>query len=343
MMSYSAGAQAIKGQWKGIFIDKSVSYGNWGGEKCDYVLELESDNNQITGFSYTYFSENGKKYFTICRLEGNFDKKQKYLEIHEVERIKTNVPQNINNCFQVHKLTYFKKGSEETLTGDWIPAPNQKKNCGFGTTSLTRRILDNSFLKAADGKNNNNSISRTTPVEKTTTTTNTEKLNGKNRASSNNKAQDKTTAAEVHGSVSSNDVADNKEKKSEPKISAPNSEPLASHEKRNNKLLKSIEVENTTIKIDLYDNGEVDGDSISLFLNGQLLVSKKKLSEKPITLNIKLDKEVEEYDLEMYAENLGSIPPNTAVMIVTDGKKRYEVRMTSDLDNSGVIRFRKKA
>jgi hypothetical protein len=44
----------------------------------------------------------------------------------------------------------------------------------------------------------------------------------------------------------------------------------------------------------------------------------------------------------MYADNLGSIPPNTALMVVTDGNKRYEVRITSDLQKSGTIRFIRK-
>jgi hypothetical protein len=41
----------------------------------------------------------------------------------------------------------------------------------------------------------------------------------------------------------------------------------------------------------------------------------------------------------MYADNLGSIPPNTALMVITDGEKRYEVRISSDLKKSGTIRF----
>jgi hypothetical protein len=43
--------------------------------------------------------------------------------------------------------------------------------------------------------------------------------------------------------------------------------------------------------------------------------------------------------LVMYAENLGEIAPNTALMVVTDGPHRYEVRIASDLQKSGVIRF----
>ena len=52
-----------------------------------------------------------------------------------------------------------------------------------------------------------------------------------------------------------------------------------------------------------------------------------------------IDEDEQMNELVMYAENLGSIPPNTALMIVTDGTKRYEVRITSDLEKSGVINF----
>ncbi len=41
----------------------------------------------------------------------------------------------------------------------------------------------------------------------------------------------------------------------------------------------------------------------------------------------------------MYAENLGEIPPNTALMVITDGDSRYEVNVSSDLQNSGSVHF----
>jgi hypothetical protein len=45
----------------------------------------------------------------------------------------------------------------------------------------------------------------------------------------------------------------------------------------------------------------------------------------------------------MYAENLGLIAPNTALMVVTDGPNRYEIRITSDLEKSGTIRIVRKS
>jgi tryptophan synthase alpha chain len=53
-------------------------------------------------------------------------------------------------------------------------------------------------------------------------------------------------------------------------------------------------------------------------------------------LSLDIDNQSDVNELVMYAENLGSIPPNTALMIVTDGPNRYEVRITSDLEKSGV-------
>ena len=115
--------------------------------------------------------------------------------------------------------------------------------------------------------------------------------------------------------------------------------PDKNFEKRSTDILKTIEIDHASFKVDLYDNGEVDGDSISLFYNGKLLLSHKRLSEKPITLTLDASTGDDINELTMYAENLGEIPPNTALMVVTDGNKRYEVRISSDLKKSGTIRF----
>ena len=58
-------AQDFNGQWKGSFQDKSSSFSGWGGDKCDYVLELDISAKKVTGYSYTYFTDGGKKYLNI--------------------------------------------------------------------------------------------------------------------------------------------------------------------------------------------------------------------------------------------------------------------------------------
>ena len=110
-------------------------------------------------------------------------------------------------------------------------------------------------------------------------------------------------------------------------------------EQRENTVLKTIPIKNETFTVDFYDNGEIDGDSISVFYNGKLVLSHQMLSYKPITLTLTADPNREVNELVMYAENLGEIPPNTALMIVHDGNNRYEQRIESDLGRNGTIRF----
>jgi hypothetical protein len=111
---------------------------------------------------------------------------------------------------------------------------------------------------------------------------------------------------------------------------------------RPTEVAKEIEVESDSVKVDFYDNGEIDGDSISIFFNNQLLAFSQKLGSRSIHFNLTLDSSREYNDLSMFADNLGSIPPNTALMIVTDGRKQHEIRLTSSLDKTAGIRIRKK-
>jgi hypothetical protein len=99
--------------------------------------------------------------------------------------------------------------------------------------------------------------------------------------------------------------------------------------KRANPLVKQIETEAGEIKLDLYDNGEIDGDTVSIYHNNTLLVAHAKLSQKPISVRIAVDAANPHHELIMVAENLGSIPPNTSLMIVTTTTKRYEVFISS--------------
>lgn len=331
-------AQNFSGQWKGEFIDKSTSRGNFSGEKCEYVLELEVNGTTATGSSYTYFTENGKRFYTICKVEGTIEIKKKYIEIKEIERIKTNIPLNIINCFQVHKLTYFKKGDEETMEGNWVPSPNQKGNCGFGITNLIRRTLIKNYPGAyAKVQNNAETKTSTNAIVKVNTTSKTQKETTAKTTISTNKTSTKIDTAKTTDPINKEGVVDSSTKEIEKTIQS--SEDISKLEKRKNLVIKTIEVESNIVKIDLYDNGEIDGDSISLFYNGKLLLSNRRLTDKSISLNLPVQANDETNELIMFAENLGSVAPNTALMVVTDGSNRYEIRITSDLEKSGVIRF----
>jgi hypothetical protein len=109
--------------------------------------------------------------------------------------------------------------------------------------------------------------------------------------------------------------------------------------KRKAELVKEIKVDTGNIKIDFYDNGQIDGDTISVYVNNMPLVSYRMLKTQPVTMNIRVDERRTVQEVIMVGENLGSIPPNTALMIVTAGAKRYQLYLTSDEQKNAMVRF----
>lgn len=103
--------------------------------------------------------------------------------------------------------------------------------------------------------------------------------------------------------------------------------------------IPEIEVDSGMIRLDFYDNAEIDGDSITLLVNNKVLLANQLLSLKPITSQIKIDPEHSFQEIEMRAENLGRIPPNTALLIVTAGKNKYRLYLTSTATKSAKVRF----
>ena len=109
--------------------------------------------------------------------------------------------------------------------------------------------------------------------------------------------------------------------------------------KRKAELVKEIRVDTGNIKIDFYDNGQIDGDTISVYVNNMPVVSNKCLGAKPVSINVKIDRNKLEQEVIMVGENLGSIPPNTALMIINAGEKRYQLYLTSDEQKNAMVRF----
>lgn len=108
---------------------------------------------------------------------------------------------------------------------------------------------------------------------------------------------------------------------------------------RKNKEQSRIEVDVKTIKLKVYDNAIMDGDTVSILFNGKMLLAHQLLSEKGIELNIELDENNPHNEITLFAENLGSIPPNTALIVVTAGTKRYELFASASLEENAVLVF----
>jgi hypothetical protein len=107
---------------------------------------------------------------------------------------------------------------------------------------------------------------------------------------------------------------------------------------RTNAVVKQIETGAGEILLELYDNGEIDDDTVSIYHNNRLIVSAQRLSRTPISFRLQVNKDQPHHELVMVANNLGSIPPNTSLMMVTAKDKRYQVVISStERQNAKVV------
>jgi hypothetical protein len=112
---------------------------------------------------------------------------------------------------------------------------------------------------------------------------------------------------------------------------------------RINKEVSRIVVTDRKIKLEVYDNGTIDGDTVSIFYNGKMIISHQRLSSKPIEIDVSLDENTSLHSIVLFAENLGSIPPNTALIILTTAsKKRYELFSSANLQQNAELIFEYK-
>jgi hypothetical protein len=111
---------------------------------------------------------------------------------------------------------------------------------------------------------------------------------------------------------------------------------------RENKLVKQVIVNSPSISIDLYDNGTIDNDTIMIFDNKILLLENKRLSYKATHFEVNFNKDNNRHEIIIVAHNLGTVAPNTALMVVKDGNSRQEIYITSTLSVNAMIIFEQK-
>jgi len=112
--------------------------------------------------------------------------------------------------------------------------------------------------------------------------------------------------------------------------------------KRSVETIQSVYFKSDSLVLTLYDNGEVDGDTVSVLMNGNLIMPRVGLSTNAVRKTIYTSGIGDSIQIIMYAETLGSLPPNTGLLIVYDGTDRYEIRFSGDMERSSAIMFRRR-
>jgi hypothetical protein len=342
-------SQDLTGIWRGWFVTES-------GEQYKYELQIDQNKtNRISGVSYSYLDT---RFYGKATLSGNFTKSSNSALIQEIKTVEVKMSGGSIACIMKCQFIYSKSGKEEFLEGsftskyeksDPLMGVQRGGNCGGGNVYLrkvpTSDFYVEPFLRNKETEKKDTTTKRvattkpqtklqTKPQSRTTVTNKT--TSSKPPVSKNQTVKTQTVTEPKRDSIkrNTNPVVVDKPKEV-PKISVPETT-----RSRENELVKTVIVNNEEISVRLYDNGEIDGDTISVYLDGKPIVSNKGLSTIPITVTLKIDENSPEHVLVMVAENLGRIPPNTSLMIVQDGDKRYQVSITSTEQKNAMVRFR---
>jgi hypothetical protein len=113
-------------------------------------------------------------------------------------------------------------------------------------------------------------------------------------------------------------------------------------EGRKSEFTQVVNFKADSLELSLYDNGEIDGDTVSVFMNGEVLMSRQGLKANAIKKTIYITPGNEDFTLVLFADNLGKYPPNTGLLVVHDGDDVYNLRFSSDFQKSSGIVFRRK-
>jgi hypothetical protein len=106
---------------------------------------------------------------------------------------------------------------------------------------------------------------------------------------------------------------------------------------RVNDTLYTLPITEKELTIRVMDNAIIDGDTISIIHNGKLIAERILVSGKSFPLQITLSKENPYHELILVAHNLGSIPPNTALVTIDTGNNVYHLYALADLRKNALI------
>lgn len=317
----------ITGVWRGYFYSGAGFY----KQRYKYEIQIQQlSNKSLKGVTYSYRTT---VFYGKATLQGIFTPKTKSIVIKENKLVEVKIGDQSEPCLMTCYLDYAKAGKLETLQGSFMSINlNSKGDCGSGTVYL-EKVPESDFHKE------DFLVKKSTPkpnlpsAKLKSTLTNTGKSIPKTNELAKNQNQKKIQPSTIQPSIPKKEgiiaiipSPDKKIEITDPKkiIQIPKG-----IRERENSLVKTLLTNSPEIKIELYDNGQIDNDTVTIYHNNQVIAYKKKLSHQPITINLHASAEEDIHEFIMVADNLGEIPPNTALMIITTGGKRYEVALVS--------------
>jgi hypothetical protein len=384
--SFFSNAQKLKGIWRGYFVQQNgynPYSGEFSEDQYRYEVQINQlANGAIEGVTYSYKK---KEFYGKASFHGIFRKATKNVLIKEIKMLDLQMSGQSVACLMTCYLDYSKNDTLETLSGTYTSLnSDQKTDCGSGTLYLERVqttdfekesfLLNKKAITPPNKKINKDTTtitkksippaaakkpqvvaSKPTTPKQNTTAINTKPITAAKKPVAKpgaesfivpRKATIKKDSIQTQKTISSQMDTIKQQKIINKNISSSLAAIPKVLRERTNSLVKTIEIDEKQVQIDYYDNGEIDNDTITVYHNNELAINHGRLSNTPITLKIQLDEQNPLHELITVAENLGDIPPNTALMVITTpGRKRYEVFITSDEKTNAkvILEYKPKA
>lgn len=332
-LSVTSFSQSLTGIWRGYFVS-----GNGETYKLEFQVK-QGSSYSVSGVSYSYLDV---RFYGKATMTGTFVKSTKTFRIREIKTVEVKNMGGSGTCIMNYDLQYSRSGNEEYLEGTFLgkqetsirPSPYKWGDCGGGKVFLRRVVSSEFYVEPFLRKDVIKPKTNTPPpVTKTSPPV--------NKPKTNNPPVTKKTTPPNEKKI---DTVSNKidEPKKPVIVNRPPAVIPDVLTKRQNELMKALSISSPDVTVKLYDNGEIDDDTISVYLDKKLVLSNKRLTAGPLTIKLRMDEENPDHELVMVAENLGRIPPNTSLMIVEAGEQRYEIRITSTEQKNAVVRFNYK-
>jgi len=342
-------AQNITGIWKGYFVQNTLGF-----YEDRYRFEVQVAQMTNDGLNAVTYSYKTTVFYGKAEAKGINTVKTNNIILNELKLVDLKIAEKSEPCLMTCYLEYNKMGELETLTGTYSSRNvKDKGDCGSGKVYL-EKVPTSDFYKEEFVTRREEELRKKKITSRKSTSGNrpVARTGSSGRSLANNTVPKKTG---IKPGAEANLIPppEKKNEVTEETVVAPKEEPAKTLPKppaiktlpkpeilknRENELVKTITTSAKELKIELYDNGDIDGDRISVYHNNQLIVSNKTLTDKPITFTVKADETIPVHEFVMVAENLGSIPPNTALMIVTAGSQRYELFLTSTEQKNAVVK-----
>jgi hypothetical protein len=360
LLFLSASSQELTGIWRGSFLsanNKLMDLFNLE-ERYKFEVQIDQRNKSFAGVTYSYKTT---EFYGKASANGTVNPATGKVMLQELKLLELKMAPGNTACWMICFLQYTKNGDEEFLEGKYSSYfETDSSFCGRGTVFL-RKVVTSDFYpepflakrekekKEPVIKKNitagNTAVTKTTvkppavkkqtlikPVGPPLAKTNTSKP-GSHKTPVPATVKTELKAVPLIARV------DTDKKSPSIKTKDPVMVPLVL-KNRDNEVVQSIVVNTNDITIDIYDNGTIDHDTISVYLDNKLIVSKQMLRAVPITVKLKMDESTDYHELVMVAENLGDIPPNTSLMVVKAGDKQFEVRIASTEQKNAVVIFK---